>query len=152
MLPITRSEGDLRTTSEFSQVGVNLPAMDIEQFYDADPRRRPSAELELGTEWHDKHGVRYELNFIEDTGELYVMQEPPPMHEWADPFGGIHLRDTADWDERLGVRVIANIDSVDKLHQIVQGWQDAMSKDSSVEWLAERLRVAGVATGANPSS
>src|ERR1700730_14272078 len=39
---------------------------DIEEFYDADPRRRPSAEIELGTEWQDAHGVRYELNYVEE--------------------------------------------------------------------------------------
>ena len=41
--------------------------MDIEQFYDADPRRRPSSEIELGTEWTDAHGVTYEPNFTSKT-------------------------------------------------------------------------------------
>jgi len=50
--------------------------VDIEEFYDADDRRRQSAEIELGGDWHDAKGVRYELNWIEDTGELYVMREP----------------------------------------------------------------------------
>jgi hypothetical protein len=119
--------------------------VDIEEFYDADPRRRPSAEIELGTEWKDKHGVHYELNYVEDTGELFVMQEPPP-HEWEDPFGGIHVEAFTDSDEnKMLVRVVATIDTVDNLHQIVQGWQEAMVGDSGVEWLADRLRAAGVA-------
>jgi hypothetical protein len=43
----------LRTgrTREISQAGASLPPMDIDEFYEADPRRRASAELELGTEW-----------------------------------------------------------------------------------------------------
>ena len=32
--------------------------MDIDEFYEADPRRRASAELELGSEWLDVDGVR----------------------------------------------------------------------------------------------
>ena len=120
--------------------------MDIDQFYDGDARRRPSAEIELGGEWRDKHGVRYELNYVEDTGELYVMQEPPP-HEWEDPFGGIHVSTDPDFDDKMTVRVIARIENVQSLHRILEGWQDAMSKDNGAEWLAERVRAAGVAAG-----
>ena len=120
--------------------------MDIEEFYDADPRRRASAEIELGTEWHDAAGLSYELNYIEDTGELYVMQEPPSSREWEDPFGGLHFPDDPSYMDKLGVRVVAHIDSVDLLHQVLEGWPQAMNDDRSIEWVAERLRVAGVAT------
>ena len=50
--------------------------MDIEEFYEADERRRRSEEVEIGTEWHDDAGVRYEVSWVADTGELYVMGEP----------------------------------------------------------------------------
>jgi hypothetical protein len=120
--------------------------MDIEAFYDGDPRRRPSAEIELGANWQDSHGVRYELNFVEDTGELYVMQEPPP-HEWEDPFGGIHLSRRQGNENQMTVRVVAKIDSVDNLHKILDGWPDAMAGEKGAEWLAGRLRAAGVAIG-----
>jgi hypothetical protein len=120
--------------------------MDIEAFYDADARRRPSAELELGTEWHDGHDVRYELNYVEDTGELYVMQEPPP-HEWADPFGGVYVWATSNTDEKkMIVRVVATMETVGQLHQVLEGWQDKMNEPNSVAWLADRLRTHGVAT------
>ena len=72
------------------QVGDSVRPMDIDEFYEADPRRRASAELELGTEWVDKDGVRHELNYVEDTGELYVLREPAP-HVTEDPFGGLHV-------------------------------------------------------------
>ncbi|HVA08877.1 MAG TPA: hypothetical protein VNG12_19250 [Acidimicrobiales bacterium] len=121
--------------------------MNIEEFYDADPRRRPSAEIEMGTEWRDAHGVRYELNYVEDTGEVFVMQEPPPR-EWSDPFGGIHVEGLSDAKEgTMLVRVVAHIDSVDNLHRILEGWQDAVPGENSAEWLAQRLRAAGVAVG-----
>ncbi|HEY1830050.1 MAG TPA: hypothetical protein VGG38_07405 [Acidimicrobiales bacterium] len=120
--------------------------MNIDQFYEEDPRRRASAEIELGHDWADSHGVSYELNYVEDTGELYVMQEPPPR-EWIDPFGGIHPNLDHD-DSGLLVRVVAHIPTVDQLHQVIEGWQEQMLS-GGVEWLAERLRAAGVATAAS---
>jgi hypothetical protein len=118
--------------------------VDIEAFYDSDARRRPSAEIELGTEWQDRHGVRYELNYVEDTGELYVIQEPPP-HEWEDPFGGIHVKASTEADEKtMLVRVVAHIDTVDDLHRMLQGWEGAMGGENGVGWLVERLRGSGV--------
>ncbi len=121
--------------------------MDIEGFYDADPRRRRSAEIELGTDWHDDHGTRYELNYVEDTGELYVMREPLPLHIKEDPFGGVYVPPNSTDPHAMTVHVVAHIDSVDSLHRIVSGWEKAMSEPSGAEWLAERLRAAGVALG-----
>ena len=118
--------------------------MDIEAFYDADARRRPSAELELGTEWQDGDNVHYELNYVVDTGELYVVQEPPP-HESADPFGGVHVRAiTDDQEKQMIVRVVAIIESTERLHQIIDGWEEKMATPNSVGWLADRLKAAGV--------
>lgn len=117
--------------------------MDIGQFYDADERRRRSAEIELGTEWHDAHGVRYELNWIEDTGELYVMLEPPPP-AWEDPFGDVYVRTNKKAPiTGMTVRVIAQISTRSQLERIITGWEEAMEHDSSVEWLIERLKLAG---------
>jgi hypothetical protein len=45
-------------------VGGSVPPMDIDEFYEADPRRRASAELELGSEWLGKDGVQHELNYV----------------------------------------------------------------------------------------
>jgi hypothetical protein len=119
--------------------------MDIEEFYDADPRRRPSAEIELGTEWRDVDGTRYEVNWVEDTGELYVMREPVP-HIQADPFGGQRYS-MGDFEEaEMTVQVVAHISSLEELHRILDGWQTAMASDGGAEWLAEQLKGAGVAT------
>jgi hypothetical protein len=120
--------------------------MDIEEFYDGDARRRPSAEIELGSDWHDTHGSRYELNWVEDTGELYVMSEPAP-HAVEDPFGGVHYSMRTAEEGKMTVRVVARITSLDEVHRILEGWQDAMKGDGGAEWLAARLRATGVATG-----
>jgi hypothetical protein len=119
--------------------------MDIDQFYEGDPRRRPSAEIELGSEWLDKDNVRHELNYVEDTGELYVMREPAP-HVTEDPFGGLYVSAGPGFDHKMTVHVVATIDSVDSLHQILDGWQDAMGQPDGATWLGDRLRAAGVAS------
>ena len=114
--------------------------MDIEEFYDADERRRTSDELQFGQDWHDVHGRRYELNWIADTGELYVMQDDPPM-VWADPFGDVVSMPVAADD--LGVRVLAVIDDTADVERVLDGWQAVMSEPDSVSWLVERLRSRG---------
>jgi hypothetical protein len=131
-----------------AQVGDSVPPMDIDEFYEADPRRRASAELELGTEWRDADGVRYELNYVEDTGELYVLREPEP-HESGDPFGGIHFSLPHDHEHTVTVHVIAKIASVDEVHAILKGWQEQVNGTNGTHWLGQRLREAGVA--ADPS-
>ncbi len=114
--------------------------MNIEEFYEADERRRQSSEVELGTEWSDSHGNRYELNWIEDTGELYVMAEPAP-HTTADLFGGIYVGsvEKAPMD-MMTVSVIAQIETREELEKILSGWQDAMSKPGGANWLYERVK------------
>lgn len=119
--------------------------MDIDQFYEADPRRRESREVELGTEWRDAHDVRYELNWVEDTTELYVMREPPPPM-WEDPFGDIYV-ETGGRAPLSGmtVLVIAHVPAREQLETILRGWESAMTKPNGVAWLIERLKAAGVA-------
>ena len=143
-----RSERRRRAGAEAATVlvGGSLPPMDIDEFYEADPRRRASAELELGTEWLDEDGVRHELNYVEDTGELYVLREPSP-HLSPDPFGGLHVSAPPGYDNKMTVHVIARIPSVDEVHRILQGWQQAMQGDHGADWLGERLRAAGVTVG-----
>ncbi len=113
--------------------------MDIEKFYDADPRRRASAELQFGTDWHDAHGRRYELNWVADTGELYVMQEPAPT-VWTDPFGDF-LTFGPD-PEELGVRILTTVHGEEEVRAMLAGWEDAMGRDDSVAWLVQRLHQA----------
>ena len=122
--------------------------MDIDEFYEADPRRRASAELELGSEWVGKDGVRHELNYVEDTGELYVLREPAP-HVREDPFGGLHVSTPEGYENKMTAHIVAKIDSVDSLHTILDGWQEAMQGPDGPDWLGTRLRAAGVAVDRN---
>jgi hypothetical protein len=126
---------------------LQFAAVDIEEFYDADERRRSSVEVEFGQDWRDAHGVRYELSWVEDTGELYVMREPAPSG-WATPFGGIHARGIHRTDEReiegMRVAVLATVTSQAEVEELLDGWQDAMGQPDGVGWLAERLRSRGL--------
>lgn len=119
--------------------------MDIEGFYEADERRRESEEIEFGTEWTDAQSLRYELNWVRDTSELYVMMEPPPPG-WEGPFGDIHtnIGDRAPVTG-MTVFVIATIRSQELVESVLKGWEQAMPQANSVGWLADRLKTAGVA-------
>ncbi|MHB8320266.1 MAG: hypothetical protein ACYDEP_13750 [Acidimicrobiales bacterium] len=120
--------------------------MDIEEFYDEDERRRASAEIQLGTEWRDGSGVRYELNWVEDTGELYIMREPVP-HEWEDPFGGIHVNASEKAPvDGMTVEIVAKIASRAELDEILSGWETTMASQNGVSWLVSTLKSAGVGT------
>ncbi len=129
--------------------------MDIEEFYDADERRRRSPELELGRDWHDQYGVRYELNWVEETGELYVMREPY-AYESLDPFGGIHVAGTHSVDpaevQGMTVAVAGTVGSREDLEKAVEGWEEAMGATDSVAWLVDRLRQHEILGPADPSS
>ena len=121
--------------------------MDIEEFYDQDPRRRSSDELELGRDWRDGYGVRYELSWVEDTGELYDMREPAPRG-WGTPFGGIHVSHAHSTDEQeiagMTVAVLGVVPSRQEVESILSGWEEAMGRENSIGWLVDRLRQAGL--------
>src|SRR5580704_16031438 len=110
--------------------------MDIEEFYEADERRRRSEEVEIGTDWHDADGTRYELSWVADTGELYVMCEPnAPMS--VDLFGDLY--ESSLPTDAVTVAVVGWIAERDRLEEVIGGWQEAMAGDNSIAWLADRL-------------
>jgi hypothetical protein len=125
--------------------------VNIEQFYDANPARRESSEVEFGRDWHDAAGVRFEVSWVKDTGELYVLVEPVPK-EWATPFGGVHVHKTHRVDEKeveeMSVNVIGTISDQGSLEAALSGWQDVMSAPDSITWLVDRLRGAGIVSPA----
>jgi len=111
--------------------------LDIEEFYAADERRRRSEEIELGTEWHDSDGARYELSWVADTGELYVMREPDvPMTE--DPFGDVYRSKVPTG--AVTVAVVGWLPERNRMEEVLEGWESAMSEPNSIGWLADRLR------------
>jgi hypothetical protein len=137
------------------QSGPHEVRNDIEAFYAADERRRSSAEIEFGQDWHDAQGVRYELSWIEDTGELYVMAEAATAG-FVDPFGD-QLEPFGRWlgasvpTSSLVVRILGRISSREEVERLLDGWEQAMGQPDSTKWIVERLRADGVeppATGA----
>ena len=119
--------------------------MDIEEFYERDERRRASAESELGTEWLDDKGMRFELSWVEDTGELYVMREPAPPG-WSDPFGGIHTEVKDAPVDGMDVTVLGVVATREELDRLLVGWESEVGQPDSVRWLIECLDRAGVLT------
>lgn len=116
--------------------------MDIEQFYSADERRRQSAEVEFGNNWFDAKGSRYELSWIEDTGELYAMLEPVPEADSWTPFGDIEVEDVKV--DTLAVIVLGTITTRIELEQLLDGWAEHMAEPNGVDWVAGRLQAVGI--------
>jgi hypothetical protein len=114
--------------------------MDIEQFYDGDPRRRESEEIEFGREWSDAKGGRTELSWVADTGELYAMAEPSePV--FMDPIGDTRVPDLPT--ELVTVEVLGVITDRAQLDQVLGGWEQAMGTANSIQWVRDRISQAG---------
>ena len=116
--------------------------MDIEEFYSADERRRQSAEVEFGTNWFDANGSRYELSWVEDTGELYAMLELVPEVDSWTPFGDSEVEQIPA--DRVLVLVIGYLPPSKTVEATLAGWPDQMAKPDGISWVAERLRADGV--------
>ena len=117
--------------------------MDIEQFYSADERRRQSAEVEFGNNWFDAKGSRYELSWVEDTGELYAMLELTPEAGSWTPFGDVEVEDVKV--DTLVVTVLGTFATQAEVEALLDGWAGHMAEPDGGHWVAERLQSAGVA-------
>ena len=116
--------------------------MDIEQFYSADERRRQSAEIEFGNNWYDAKGQRYELSWVEDTGEFYAMLELAPEADTWSPFGDIEVEDVEVGT--LLVTVLGTLATRGEVEALLDGWAAHMAEPDGVHWVAERLVAAGI--------
>ena len=112
--------------------------MDIEEFYAADERRRHSAELEFGRDWSDA-GLRAEVSWVEDTGELYLMREPGGGVV-GDAFGDMVVRHVSEHD--LGVEILGVVEGRDAVSAVMSGWEQQMPKPDGVAWLRDRIDTA----------
>ncbi len=110
--------------------------MDIEEFYDENPTRRTSEEFEFGREWSDNSGNHYEVSWVQDTGELYVMGAPvEPI--FSDGIGDdfvqrLHTEDVV-------VTVLAAIPERAVVEQTLAGWSQAMGQTNSIDWVRDRI-------------
>lgn len=123
--------------------------MDIEEFYSADERRRQSREVELGTNWFDAQGNRYELSWVEDTGELYTMLELTPEADSFTPFGDIEIENIPV--DRLVVMVVGYLESLSDVERVLAGWPNRMAEPNGIAWVAEQLRAHQVPVAAPPT-
>lgn len=111
--------------------------MNIEEFYDADPRRRTSEEIELGRDWHDADGRRYGVSWVVDTGEVYLMAEPTEPID-TDPAFGTQFVEPMDVDT-MTVEVLATVATPEALTERLAGWEDRMNDEDSIAWVRGRL-------------
>ena len=94
--------------------------MDVEEFYEQDPRRRASDEIEFGREWYEDD-MRFEVAWVADTGEVYAMAEPYSRREIST--------------ESVTVEILGVIEGRDAVNSVLMGWQDAMSQPESLAWV-----------------
>jgi hypothetical protein len=111
--------------------------VDIEEFYDADERRRASDEVEFGSDWTDHNGKRFEISWVADTGELYAMREPQEPID-SDPAFGFTWVEPMDVDT-MTVEVLATIAERAEVDRRLDGWQEAMAGADGLAWVRERL-------------
>jgi hypothetical protein len=110
--------------------------LNIEEFYEQDPRRRASDESEFGRDWHDADGVRYEISWVADTGELYAMSEPSGSII-SDGLGDENIMPMPA--NLVLVEVLGTLDSADVVQQVLSGWPEAMTRPDSVAWVRDRI-------------
>jgi hypothetical protein len=110
--------------------------MDIEEFYDADPRRRASEEVALGHEWTDADGGRYEVQWVAATGEVYAMFEPvEPMA--SDAVGDVFVQHMPT--SAVTVEVLGTVPTREEIDERFSGWKEAMPQPGSIDWVRQRL-------------
>lgn len=110
----------------------------IDDFYAANEDRRNSAEFEFGDSWSDASGNEYELSWVENTGELYLMLEPEAQ-VGVDAFGDFWVGESA---EGLNVVVIGKFAEYDNVVTALRGWEAEIGNENSLAWLAARVSAA----------
>ncbi len=110
--------------------------MDLETFYESNEARRESAEFEYGDDWTDAQGNHYELSWVEATGELYLMIEPDAAIT-EDAFGDYYPM--SEPVSEMTVVIIAQVANHEHLESLLDGWDEAIVRPNSLEWLYQRF-------------
>lgn len=92
----------------------------VGEFARLERARIHSRERDFGLHWHDGSAL-YRAAWIEDTGELYIVQLGPPSA------GGGH------------VEVLA-VAGLEQLERALSGWVDVVDESGSLHWLRDRAR------------
>ncbi len=113
-------------------------------FYNADPARLRSRELDVGLWWREESdGPLHRAAWVKETGELYLVRLGPV----SDGGGTVEL--------------LASVEDSGELERLTVGWREHCGEPRSLSWLRERaagigrraragrLRVAAGMTGAS---
>jgi len=119
--------------------------VDIEEFYDADPRRRSGEDRQFGLGWRDaadEHSL-WDLYWNSGSGELYLMRKPvvDPLVGWT----GYALEDDARAVSRIEHRILGAAQHLIHPRQIKAKTNDE-SEDYNKEALMEDLQVEVLGT------
>jgi hypothetical protein len=113
--------GTVHTLDRMNQPNSTTYDSIVEFIYER-PRRLYSRERDVGLRWRDGAAL-FRAAWIEDTGELYLVQLGPPEA------GGGH------------VELLAPGVAIDDLGDAVSGWREAQDEgDHSLDWLRGRVR------------
>jgi hypothetical protein len=102
--------------------------MDVDEFYEQDPRRQTSDEVEFGCDWYEGD-MRFEVAWVADTGEVFAMAEPVSRR-------GITT-------ESVTVEVLGVVEGRDAIDTRLSGWQDAMRQPGGLGWVREHVAPNG---------
>ena len=121
--------------------------VDVERFYDEDPRRRSSREIEFGNFWSlGKLESRWFVSWIEDTGELIAVGPALDASHRRDEDGRGQLTYIAFGQGAYWLRVVADVLCVEpdltRLESRLAGWEDQRGRRDSYRWLKERVGAA----------
>lgn len=118
--------------------------MNIEEFYDADPRRRSGEDRQFGLGWTDAGDPDHlwDLYWNSGTGELYLMRKPnvDPLIGWT----GYALDDEARALSRIEHRIIGAAQNLIHPRQIKAKTGDGSEESYNKEALMEDLDVEGL--------
>ena len=122
--------------------------MNIEEFYDLDETRRYSDEVNYGTEWRSslKPNLSYDLYWVVDTGELYLMEKPVKTR-WIPVIGKEDVIEAVQVTKELEADLIDMIHpALHPRHMFAKSADNAkrpslMRSHSDHEVLAEELNV-----------
>jgi hypothetical protein len=118
--------------------------VDIEEYYDADPRRRDAEERAFGSDWNlsddPHHG--WDLFWNSGTGELYLMAKP--VHSGLVGWNIEDAKDDIRALEALGHRIVGELDHLVHPRQVRaktgtdpgEKYKDALAEELEVEILA----------------
>jgi hypothetical protein len=114
--------------------------VDIEEFYETDPRRRSGEDRQFGLGWTDaadEHSL-WDLYWNSGTGELYLMRKPvvDPLVGWT----GYALEDDARAVSRIEHRILGAADHLIHPRQ-VRAKTGEESEEYNKEALMEDLQV-----------